>query len=234
MTFYEMLVKDYNEIFPFKKNTYAFLKDQLKNDATVLDLAAGIGTYTSEFHKDGYDVTGVELSEAMVKNGLKQSKDLPLHVGDMRNFKKDFDASYDLIYCIGNSIVHLDSKQEIKTLFEDTFETLKSGGRLVVQIVNYDRIMQKQLNHLPTITYGSGKTFERLYDFKGSKIEFIGRLSNGKKVHESSVALIPLLRGELNAMLNGIGFKNVTFYSGFDRSKYTVEKTPLVLEAFKE
>lgn len=233
MSFYKMLVNDYDLIFPYRKTTYSFLKNTLKGNKKILDLAAGIGTYTAAFSKDGFDVLGIELSGDMVEKGLSLHEGIHLIEGDMRQFKNENFGPYDLVYCIGNSIVHLDSKEEIKGFLCDIFDSLSDGGRMVIQIVNYDRIMQKQLDRLPTIEYGKGKSFERLYNFKGQKIEFKGRLVNGKDVLEDSVMLLPVLRGELSAMLNSIGFSNIKFYSGFDKSPYTTEKMPLVIEAFK-
>lgn len=233
MTFYEMLVNDYNLIFPYRQTTYDFLKSNLDNKKKILDLAAGIGTYTSEFQKQGFDVLGVELSKDMVDKGKKLHGEINLIEGDMRNFGQANPGPYDLIYCIGNSIVHLDSKDEIKEMFKTIYDNLADGGRMVIQIVNYDRVMQKQLTGLPSIEYGNNQTFERLYNFKGAKIEFKGRLLNGGKVVEDSVMLLPLLRGELTGMINSIGFKDMKFYSGFDKTPYTTEKMPLVIEAFK-
>ena len=52
---------------------------------------------------------------------------------------------FDLIFCIGNSMVHLNDNEEILRFLRNCKKSLKVGGYLLLQIVNYDRILVKNI-----------------------------------------------------------------------------------------
>ncbi|WP_027340389.1 class I SAM-dependent methyltransferase [Halonatronum saccharophilum] len=236
MKFYQEFTKYYDDIFPFKEKTYDFLKEDLKENARVLDIATGSGNYSIALAQDGYKVSGIDLSSGMINLAKSKSEglDIDFKLGDMKEISTLYSGEkFDFIFCIGNSLVHLDSRREIKEVLKSIYSLLKQDGNLIIQIVNYDRILDLEINKLPTISnQETGVKLIRNYKLGVEKVEFETELKSKEGNFENSVALLPLRSKELKEILGEIGFDNIKLFGGFDRSSYKpLESFPLVIKA---
>lgn len=240
MGFYEMLVDYYDEIFPTSERTLEFLGKDLEEAAKVLDAACGTGTYTIGLAEKGYQAVGVDLDESMIALAEKKAENLGLDVdfivSDMLNIDLVSTSDLDRIFCIGNSLVHLKNRQEIKTFVETAFSLLKDQGDLILQVINYDRILDEQITFLPTIEVrGRGITFVRTYKYleNTGMIEFRTRLRVNGEETESCVLLYPIRKDDLYQILVECGFTDVKVYGGFDGTPYAKDALPLIIKAKK-
>ncbi len=94
-----------------------------------LELGAGTGHDSAFFQKQGFDVTCVDLSPAMV--ALCKEKGLDAHVMDMVNLNFQ-EASFDAVYSM-NSLLHL-SKAEFSIVLEHINSLLKPDGQVYIGI----------------------------------------------------------------------------------------------------
>ncbi|MCC7574223.1 class I SAM-dependent methyltransferase [Candidatus Woesearchaeota archaeon] len=86
----------FQELF---KITFKIVK-KLKNIKTVLDVGCGPGEYCAEFHRKGYEITGIDYAENVIKQAQKKHPDIKFIVGNA--YKLPFkDQEFDLITCIG-------------------------------------------------------------------------------------------------------------------------------------
>lgn len=243
MGFYEELSKYYDIIFPAAEDKVNLLNTTAKEGKYVLDIACGTGNYSIELAKKGYIVDGIDLDSEMIKSARNKASKVNLDInfiqGDMRKVGEIFkDKKYDLIYCIGNSLVHLENEEEIQNLLNDISKLTAKNGKLVIQIVNYDRILEFNVDHLPTISRKeAGVEFVRnyKYDKVSGKILFNTKIivtdTKGTSEYENSVPLYPLKRNELVHIVERAGFKNIKVYGSFKKDDYTIDSFPLVLIA---
>lgn len=242
MKFYKELSKVYDVVFPKNENTLKFLCKDLKGNSKVLDLACGTGSYSIALALKGHRVDAIDLDEEMIdiarsKGGLYVN----FVAGDMTEIKEEFKGKrYNLIYCIGNSIVHLKNKERIQSFIEDAYEVLNEEGIFIVQIVNYDRIIKYDVKSLPTIEDSSkGVKFIRNYNYKSEegKVEFQTELIISKESKEesykNSVDLIALEKDELQAMFEKAGFSNIEVYGNFSEEEYSDKSFSLVIKGVK-
>ena len=213
---YSSIAKYYDSIFPFNRHKYEFLKDYAGRD--VLDLACATGSYAHKLAEDGYHVLGVDLDESMVEYGKNKGKAL-LEVADMQEEIYDF---YDLIYCIGNSLVHLENEQAIKRQLKNIYQGLKRNGTSVVQIVNYDRIYLDNIESLPVIE-NDGVRFERKYTL-GEKVKFETKLVADEEI-VNSVNLYPIRSGRLVKLFDEVGFKDIEVFGSFNRDIFDINES---------
>jgi len=120
----------------------------------MLDLACGTGTVALHFAKQGWQVTGIDLSEAMLEKarekagqgagagekagqGASEKADEPdvsaefIH-GDMRSFA--LHSPVDLVTCNSDSINHLQDEYELATTFKAVAGALVPGGVFIFDI----------------------------------------------------------------------------------------------------
>ncbi|WP_055668993.1 class I SAM-dependent methyltransferase [Desnuesiella massiliensis] len=241
MNFYNVLSKYYDVIFTKDENTVNFLKEDLQINSNVLDVACGTGTYSIALGEQGNKVQGMDLDEEMINKAIvkNHNNNASFIVGDMLKLENIYEAhSFHKVFCIGNSLVHLKTKEEIEKAIEQMYKVLKKEGTLVIQIINYDRILNKNIKALPTILREEeGVEFVRKYELNGEgKIVFLGQINieEDGNSYENGVELIPLQSEEINQMLLKIGFKNIKFYGSFKKEVYNKEESyALVLRAEK-
>ena len=239
MGFYEELSKYYDIVFPLGQPQLKFIRERLQGKEDILDLAAGTGNYSIALAKEGYKVVAVDLDEEMVKkinvkNEREGTKVRPYAL-DMKEIHVLGSDSFDAVICIGNSLVHLENIEEIRDSLHKMYKLLRHLGMIVLQIVNYDRILKYDVKELPLIDRKeSGVKFIRNYGLEEGKILFKTKLIvNNNKTYDNCIKLYPLESKDLVNLLQEIGFKDIRLYGGFDEKPYTIDSFPLVVEAYK-
>ena len=109
MDFYKALSTYYDIVFPFSQDKFEFLKKGLDEDAKILDVGSGTGTYSIPFAKIGYKVFSFDYSEDMVEILIDKGNGIDGFIP----FKFDMDKideidSFDFVYSV--NIKHLFEK----------------------------------------------------------------------------------------------------------------------------
>lgn len=243
MSFYEELSKYYDVIFPTSQATVNFLEERVVASSKILDMACGTGNYSIKLSELGHQVYGIDLDDRMIDmaNAKSKSKGLTTSYlsGDMRDVGDIFtNGEYNLVFCIGNSLVHLQTTDEIEKLLEDIYRIIDINGKLVIQIINYDRILKYKIDHLPDINrQEKGVRFIRKYDYKSEEnkiyfnTEIIVEDSNGARSFTNSIPLLPLQSFELVEILEKVGFSDIKLYGNFNGGEYSLESYPTIVVA---
>lgn len=228
MAFYEDLSNYYDYVFPTGKEQLDFIREVAGNTPkALLDIACGTGGYSIELAKLGYNVTATDIDASMIealKNKIpEQGRNVVCIKAGMLELAEKLQTKYDLAFCIGNSIVHLNDKDEIESFIKASKELLKKDGNLIIQVINFDRILLKDIKELPAIKNDKiGLNFERFYRYEKAinKIFFRTILSvEGKKL-DNEIPLYPLLSDEVVEMLEEAGYKKVRTFGDFSGSKF--------------
>lgn len=239
MAFYDELSRYYDDIFPFNSTTYNFLSQRFLPHGKVLDIATGTGNYALALAEEDYAVTAIDLDEKMIQaledKKSNQTLQLTAKVMNMLDLSLLEQDSYDGAFCIGNSLVHLQTADAIQNALKEIYTLLKSKGQLVLQIVNYDRILRDQVQDLPLISRPElALKFIRKYDLIDHMIHFKTRLIVGpSETYDHVITLYPLCSTELKDLLHKVGFKDIKFYGGFDEQDYEKDSFPLIVTAVK-
>jgi ubiquinone/menaquinone biosynthesis C-methylase UbiE len=226
MQFYKQFSTYYDQIFKLKTAKVDFLVNNLEEEGRILDIAAGTGNYALEIAKRGHSVRGLDLSQAMIERAVDKVKDkrlkLEFEVGDMRDLTSIYkEEQFDLIYCIGNSLVHLENNREIKDVLNQIYSLLKPGDQLIIQIVNYDRILREEITSLPTINNKEENVkLIRNYELEDGKINFKTQLITPQGKFKNSVLLYPLQSDELKEIVTELGYAEVDLYGGVNDEDY--------------
>lgn len=107
--------------------------------------------------------------------------------------------------------------------------------KLLLQIVNYDKILSKNIKQLPLIE-NDEIIFDRNYHYKKleNKIDFNTRLTVKftQQVIKNSITLLPILKEEFEFLLEKAGFNNSNYYGNFNMELFSIESPAFIIEAW--
>ncbi|MBB6680298.1 methyltransferase domain-containing protein [Aequorivita sp. 609] len=139
--YYHILYKDrdHREAALFMNTLTNYLK--LKENDSILDLACGKGRHSKYLYRQGFNVTGVDLSEESIAYAKQYEKPrLHFEVHDMcLPYPKKFDAVFNLYTSFGYFEKEEDNLRTIKAIKSE----LKSNGYGVIDFLNVDLAIKK-------------------------------------------------------------------------------------------
>ncbi|MET8260572.1 class I SAM-dependent methyltransferase [Micromonospora sp. NPDC005553] len=107
------------------------IRDRRPEAASLLDVACGTGAHLATFAGTFDEVAGVELSEPMRATARTRLPGVPVHDGDMRDFR--LGRRFDAVTCMFNAIGYLGSVAELRQAVWSMAQHLEPGGVLVVE-----------------------------------------------------------------------------------------------------
>jgi 2-polyprenyl-3-methyl-5-hydroxy-6-metoxy-1,4-benzoquinol methylase len=242
--FYSSISAHYAEIFPYKPMQMQFVKNRAGelNGKRILDIGCATGELAFHLAESGANVTGIDLNEDLLvqakqKIGSFQTIKINFQPGNMLHLESDFRAGqFDTVLCFGNTLVHLASEKLVLQMLKGVFNVLKSGGQFLLQILNYDYILDEPVTELPLIETENIR-FIRNYVVEENHpvIRFQTELilkNEGKSVKNDS-PLLALRSNELKTLLEESGFKNIELFSNFKEEPFGGNHLPLVVYATK-
>jgi SAM-dependent methyltransferase len=156
----------------------------------VLDVACGTGKHAIALAQRGYDVTGVDLSPAMIERARANAR--AAGIDDVRFLVAGFGLlvrrtqadiahrsacdrrEFDALLCLGNSLPHVLTEEALHTTLVDMAAVLRPGGLLFVQTRNMDAVLDRGARWMPLQARREGASvqgdghewlFVRFYDF---------------------------------------------------------------------
>jgi len=233
--FYSEIAKYYDDIFPIGSKQLRLISESAGlPPKDILDVACGSGGYSIGLSDMGYTITAIDLDENMIRNLNNKNKNINAQVLNMLNIH-ELSGTFYLIFCIGNSLVHLEHLQEIGQFLTSSKKKLRIGGKLILQLINFERILEKEIKSLPTITNEEKHLrFERFYNYlpHHHKVDFMTVLTLDGEVYENHVPLFPIISAELIALLSSSGFTTVELYGSFNKDPYEpLESSALIIVA---
>lgn len=231
---YDRLANAFDILFPVDMETVQFALNRFPG-GEILDLACGSGGYALELARRGRVVLGVDLSEEMIQTAQAKAKEAGLAVRfEVKDMTSDLGKNrFGGVLFIGNSLVHAQSYEQIQRVLSRVYDSMTDGGILILQILNYDRILKHQTFVLPLIERG-GIRFERRYVPDGEHLRFQTVLSDPNIRIENEVRLFPIRSPELKLALAVAGFEDVELHDDFTASPFQHNATfALVVTARK-
>ncbi len=242
MKFYKRIAPYYDDIFPYnsiQKDFVLSTSDGQNQEKYILDIGCGTGNLALELSDHFDKVIGIDIDQEMI--GLARAKAKALGsraefecMGMLEIERHFIDCLFDLIACFGNTLVHLGDSGEIESFLSKARKLLKPGGKLLVQIVHYDRILIQDIRSLPLIENHRIR-FERFYCLRkdSGKINFETTLfiKNTGRTIKNSIELYPVMKEEIELLLFNAGYADIMYYGSFKGEMLSENSIPLIIEA---
>ncbi len=238
--FYESMAPYYDLVFPVQKAQIDFAADAFEGKERLLDAGCATGSLLLELAKGGHQVQGFDLDEEMIRSARQKALDAGIEatfqVGNLTEMSPSWPmGQFDGLICVGNTLVHL-NPEAASSVFQGFGQKLEKGGRLVVQILNYDRIIDDEVDTLPPID-NAHVTFTRTYDLSPlpHHLDFHTELyvkAEDRRI-ENTVPLYPLRCHDLIQAAHASGFREVATYGSFRKDPHSATSYACVLVAEK-
>lgn len=218
--FYTVLAPYYDALFPPEPEVVSFLlASEARPGARVADIACGTGLYTEALLERGVDAWGLDASPALLSRARNRSrKPDRFLLGDMRDLGPLGVGPWDLVYCIGNSVVHLPRVAAVKGFLDEALGLLEAGqgpGTLVLQWVELSGLAVGETRSLPPLTAGPVEMQRFHTRITENAVRFDVRIArDGTTIAETSNRLLLLKAIELTEYLSDRGLEP-ELYGGF-------------------
>ena len=218
-----------------------FLEKQLRavGAKRVLDAACGTGMHAIALAKLGFDIVGADLSEKMVEKSEANAKEAGVSVSfktaGFRWLSETFGRqSFNALLCLGNSLPHLLSTDDLQNALIDFSNCLKPGGLLIIQNRNFDAVMKNRQRWMEPQSARDGNNdwlFLRFYDFEPDGLINFNILTlkrqggQGWQQTVLSTLLHPILSGQLQSDLEKAGFHKVLLFGDLSGTAYQTDSS---------
>lgn len=118
---------------------------------TAIDLGAGNGIQSIALKNLGFEVTAVDFNKQLL-NELKRNpngKGIKTELTDITNVADFQNLRPELIICCGDTITHLENKEQIEKLISDATKILENKGYLILTFRDYSYELDEKQRFIP-------------------------------------------------------------------------------------
>lgn len=245
--FYDQVSSFYDDMTRFQKRQdrerewFRRWRDRFPFDS-ALDAGCGTGSHSFALLREGVKTVGIDISAQMISEAQKHAS--RFGIGEARFIQSSFEQlsgavsqKFDVVFCLGNSLAHLEPRQSLPQALREFSRVLHPGGRLIIQLLNYEKILSQKQRIIDIYREGA-QEFIRFYDFHEKKLNFnilhVDWSGEAPK-HELQTTLhYPLRRRGLQGLLAQAGLQTEVLFGNIIMETYDPSSSPnLVLVARK-
>ncbi len=228
---YDSLAKDYDRFNNWTNRLQAelpFIEESIRQVTAVtppkvLDAACGTGMHAIALSRLGFACSGADISPAMIEhareNAREANQNVDFRVAGFQELRKTFEPqSFDALLCLGNSLPHVLSLDELLETLTNFAGCLRHAGLLLLQSRNFDAVMAKKERFMNPEPYSDAESewlFQRFYDFESNGLIRFNMVSLKRKhsaewqAEVASTMLYPLTEAVVRASLEKTGFTQI-------------------------
>ena len=114
-----------------------FFKDhnlRPRSSGVALDLGSGPGFQSIPLAELGYQVIAIDLSHQLLAELKENAKELPIEIinDDILNFSIHSPETVELVVCMGDTLTHLNTHQNISRLIKRVYSALEIDGQVIL------------------------------------------------------------------------------------------------------
>jgi len=214
----------------------------------VLDLGCGSGEHTRFLTALGFEVTGVDASSAQVEAARAADPQGHYIQAGLTDLAGHLQRGQGGALCVGNTLPHLCETSEVQACFSGLAACLLPGAPVLLQLLNYDRILDRGERTFPVVlrpgdTDDESRVFLRLMTHHGEgRLTFTpatlryapGTTEPLALLAAEEVSLRGWRRHELEALMAGTGLQVKEVLGAMTGEAWSPTSSDLVLIAARQ
>ncbi len=222
----------YADLFPVKQPTLLFLK---QFTGKILDVGCGPGLYTRALSDRQHDVVGIDSSADMIGYARQHHPPGTYRCMDLRDIDT-MTTRFDMVFAIGNVVSFL-GPDDLTTFSGKLMRILKPGGDWILQVVNWDYLLQRRDYAFPDL-YGQTKPVKlvrRYLEISESTAIFETELFyENQCLTKQRNRLYPQKASSLIKIHKKSGFSNAGCYADFTGTVWSENSNSASIFVFKK
>ena len=220
-----------------------FVEQELpKTTGQILDLACGAGRLAVMLAQNGYQVSGVDLSEEMLALAEMHAREADLAIPFMQGNMLDLSAlgQYSAVTCFADSFCYLQDEAQVLQAFKEVYQHLENDGKFIFDVITpyqtdevYPGYMYNYTTEDQAFIWSSfTDEFEHSAVHELTFFVWNEALASYERVseihHERTYELEVYQR-----LLTQAGFKDITVSADFGKGELTLETTRWFFSCYK-
>jgi SAM-dependent methyltransferase len=114
-----------------------------EHSGLAVDLGAGSGFQSVPLAELGFKVTAIDLSQKLLDELKKNAKGLMIDLirDDLLNFVNHCTDNIELCVCMGDTLTHLNTRQDVQSLASRVYNTLEARGHFTFELKELERFI---------------------------------------------------------------------------------------------
>ncbi len=198
---------------------------------SILDLCCGPGRIAIPLARRGFRVTGVDRTKFFLDKARERAAAEDVQVEwvqeDMRTFARP--GAFDLALSMFTSFGYFDDKDEDLTVLRNTYESLRPGGVLLLDVVGKERLA-RSFQPASSRKHADGSVVidrREVYD-DWTRVRMEWTIIKGDSVRVFTIDHTIYSGQELKDRLTAVGFRDVKLYGSMDGAPYGLEADRLI------
>lgn len=214
----------------------------------VLDLGCGSGEHTRFLNSLGFEVTGVDASPSQLEACRASDPGGRYVQAGLTELVDVIEAGQGGAICVGNTLPHLCEEAEVRAFFSGLARCLLPGAPFLLQVLNYDRILDRGERTFPVVlrpgeVEGEDTVFLRLMTHHGGgRLTFTPatlryRPGTGAPLELAAAHDVPLRgwrRAEIEPLLREAGFRVSEVFGTMTAEAWSGASSDLVVVGVRE
>ena len=187
---------------------------QPKGSRTAIDLGSGCGLQAIPLAKAGYSVTAIDIDRKLLAELKSNSTNLSINAinDDLLNFDNHAEENIELIICMTDTILHLDSKEKVSQLFSKVYKQLEPKGKFVITFRDLTFEL-KELDRFMPVKSDDDKIFTCFLEYEKETVKvhdiLYKKVDGNWELSKSFYRKLRLSKDWVDNRLRNSGFKKI-------------------------
>lgn len=198
-----------------RKNLEFFKQHNIRpRSGTAIDLGAGCGFQSIPLAQIGFAVTAIDLERKLLDELKENSNGLNIETiqDDLVNFEQYISDRPELIICMTDTILHLESRDKVSLLFQQVFSSLEDRGKFVITLRDLSHELS-ELNRFITVKSDENIIFTCFLEYEPNTVKvhdlIYKKEHDSWKLHKSFYRKLRLSKQWIEKQLEEMGFSKI-------------------------
>ncbi len=213
-----------------EKNRQFFKQHQIcpMDSGIAVDLGAGCGFQSIPLAEIGFSVMAIDLNQKLLQELIENSDRAEIQIikDDLINFDRHISNQPELIVCMTDTILHLESTDKVTSLFEKVLNSLEDKGKFIITFRDLSSELT-ELNRFLPVKSDAETIFTCFLEYEPEKVkvhDLVYRWKNDAwQLHKSFYHKLRLSQKWVEERLQDSDFQQIN--SQCDRGMVTIIAT---------